>query len=107
MYRLSFRTFIFFTLLTLVTVSVWFLKLNKKKASIGLSFNQNDSNVEQDYTPSSYDSLVLVVFLEGDADKNSFEKVRAVIGVSTHTSNTNFRAFNASGQRIMSAPYST
>lgn len=109
MLRFSIRTVLLFFLLSILSVTIWLLKLKGtaiKNTQVSLlkgkeGILQNHPNTYE-FKISTYESLVIVIFLEGDVDKDSFEKVRALIGVSIIClicikSFQRFRAQNNSG----------
>jgi hypothetical protein len=101
MLRVTFRSVILFVLVSFIAVSVWLLKLNHSHTPLNLLA---DDKPAEDTAISSFESLVLVIFLDREVDKDSFEKVRAVIGVNHQR--TYRRAFNDFGRGTTAAPFS-
>lgn len=83
--RLSKRNILLLFLIFAISLSIWFIKLanreNKAFVNLHTDTNKNTQFVVNGI-PSSFESLVFVIFLEEEVDKICIEKVRAFIGVS-------------------------
>ena len=85
--RLTRRGLSLLILIFVVSLSLWFIKLSNRRDKTKRSSNPTKFEGENDVklingTISSYESLVFLLFLEGNIEKSVFEKVRATIGVS-------------------------
>ena len=91
--RLTRRGLSLLILFFIASISLWFIKLSvsdKKNKSERIGNSASSLREEHGIKPmngtiSSYESLVFLIFIEGDVGKPIFEKVRATIGVSQLT----------------------